>query len=280
MKRHCVWIFFLIALGCRPTPFADPSFRLQVLISNPEQSFKVALVVLPAIDHQGQALISIARSNTGQMVHHEPGRVRRRLGDSLALEERMFSKLLALINSSGSWTNGDVMGERTTGTRFEIELSEMNRRNKYTVMGRTEQGVEKLPEFVLELFQTLFDSVRVAQDDLQISLNKVSYLNDKPDSSLVVVWKQGTVVLKNRLPVGWDAFCRFYQVLEDNDVWLLPDQKDFQNRYPVTYTVEISNGDRKHRWQVFAPSQLKDQRYFRIINAIETMSLGHGTDPN
>ena len=279
-KKIFACFCFLSVLTCgKKETIRDPSFCFNLVVTNPARQLKYSIDIRPPHSTYTTALIYLRRAGDHPDLpdYREKQVVRRNLLDSLPMETETFEEFSRLFYLSDVWEKKDVIGQRTDGNAYRIRLQDSARTHTFSVMGESgDKTIHEMIRYCMDEFENKFSPIPVLDSDCEIDLAKVSRLDGKPDSLRLRVVKISDSITaygaqNKTFSVNTDAFLEMWQLLENNKIWALTDNKDYESKYPIEYRLKLRRGTMSHLVSVFAPSKLSDKRYYNVINHIENM---------
>jgi hypothetical protein len=269
--------FFYNSCG-KEEPIKDPSFCFNLAVVNSAQPLKLSMDIRPPHASYSEGIIYIHRINghPASLDYREAGTVRRHMLDSIPLSRETFEKFSMLVRQAGVWEQQDVFGTRTDGNAYQITVSDSLLQHIFSVMGYTEnKPLLELIAFCSGQFEIQFPSISIMDINSELIITKKDRVGGKQDSTLTRLTKRDNEIILNRAQtahtLSGDEYVELWRTLENNRVWDLSSNIEFVSKYPIEYRLEVRRGDLMKEFVVFAPSKLKDKRYFNVINHIEAL---------
>jgi hypothetical protein len=274
----CFCLLTVLACGKKET-IRDPSFCFNLVVTNPARQLKYSIEIRPPHSTYTTALIYLRRAGDHPDLpdYRVKQIVRRNLLDSIPIDAETFGEFSRLFYESDAWEKKDVIGQRTDGNAYRIRLQDSARTHTFSVMGENgDKALHKMIRYCMDEFENKFPPIPILDSDCEIDLTKVSRLDEKPDSLRLRVVKISDSITAHgsqnkTFSINTDAFLEMWQILENNKIWVLTDNRDYAFKYPVEYRLNLRRGALVHRVIVFAPSKLSDKRYYNAVNHIENM---------
>lgn len=279
--RKIVLLFFTAV--CAPSctqheNLSDSTFYFNLTISNPAQSFKISLSIRPHphIPRQGRMYLRRMDENSTILDYRENGILRKKMLDTVNLDTRTFGQFFDLINKAGAWELKNDIGKRTDGNAYHFTLRDSAREHAFSLMGTSDnEYLQKLSVFCLDLFETYYPKILIADHSSEIDLKKIDRKSHGEKVFHIRIIQSGDSIKFNRndtlYSVSWDRFIVLWRILENNHALELESNTEFSEKYPVEYRLFLRRGDVIRLIVVMAPSKLKDKRYLNVINAIESL---------
>lgn len=283
MKK--IFLIFFVALfifnSCgNEDPIKDPSFCFNLVITNSARSLKLSLDIRPSQTLNSTGMIYIHRigGHSPSLDYREHGAVRRHLLDTMLLNQKTFEKFSRLVRQSAVLEQKDIFGTRTDGNVYQIHITDSLRQNIFSMMGQTEnRPLLELIAFCFGQFEEQFPAIPVMDFNSEIVVKKFDRVSAKQDSAFIRLIKKDYDITLYRGhavsdPLTADTYVELWRTLENNRVWDLKSNREFISKYPIEYHLLVKCGDRMNEFVVYAPSKLKDKRYFNVINHIEALT--------
>ena len=256
----------------------DPTFYLNFAVSNPAQTFKLSLILRrhPSSEHIGIMYVQRVQNNSMIPDYRESGIVRRRLLDTITLDQSSFGEFSKLVKKAAVWEQENSFGERTDGNAYHITVIDSLRKHGFSVMGKSSnKSLDELAAFCLQQFNLNFPKIPILKFDSEIDLKSFDRRIDKTDSLYIKVINSGGTITTFRNGNGYslktDQYIELWRVLENNSVWNLQTNTTLSTKYPIEYRLTLRRGDLRHSLVVYAPSKLSDKRYLDVLTCIETL---------
>lgn len=279
IKIICLLFFYVFNSCGKNETIDDPSFFLNLVVSNPAQSLKLSLNIVPhpSSPHSGLLYLHRVQENSNVLDYRETGVLRERMFDSVPLSREIFEDFSFLIREAHVWELGNVIGQRTDGNVYHFMLKDSTRKHTFSVMGMSNnKPLQKLIAFCLEQFYTYYPEISLMAASSEIEIKKYNRLTSKQDSTYIRIIKHENDIklfIEQRFfSITKSEFVELWRILENNHIWDLSTNTEFAGKYPLEYRLCIKRDSRICNFTVFAPSKLSDKRYFNIINSVETLN--------
>lgn len=267
---HLVWLvlFAMMCPACSTkAPHVTSQFRMDIGLTDPSRGFKLRLVLVPYPPDPYKGLIFVERSASLPPIleYREQDVLRRALADSVIVSEDDFETLITEV--------------RKTSRPPEAHGSLTIRLVAQDSLWAHEFTLHEDPAHPGKLADRILDLLHVSYPPLewmpaQIRLRRTDRTGPETTEHAVDLWlyEDTSAVVRDGLRSSLDRksaldICR---AIETNNGWQLPDDSTYAKAYPQVYVVDLRRGSETVSWRVFAPSRLRDKRYYQIVTAIET----------